>query len=206
MPRAKEGDKLAEPDAGIEGDLPEVLTRYISDPGKWADVPAPFEGLEVMPTSEYAGYRLAVRGVMSDPLRDRLLKLANGRQGFAKAVQELYDNSHKQRTGRFLGSYVHTISYVFPFVYVFSSTTGLPHESRDTFVIVASKRKLDLTNLRQASSHWSGAPFASLETSPKGERLARGQMGEILANAYKMVLTDDFAPVDNLLSSVFDER
>ena len=202
----KGGDKSIDSNNGVEGDIPEVLTRYVTDPGVWASAPAPFEGVEVAPTADYVGFRLAVRGVMSDPLRDRLLKLADSKPGFAIAVQKLYEDSHKQRTGRFLGSYVNTISYVFPFVYVFSSTTSMPHDSRDTFVIVASKRKLDLTNLRQASSHWSGAPFANLETSPQGERLARGQMGEILANAYKMVLTDDFAPVDNLLSSVFDER
>lgn len=190
----------------IEGDLPEVLTRQTGEPGEWAGAPAPYEGLEVTQTDDYSGYRLAVRGVMSDPLRDRLLKLADGKPGFTEAVQKLYDKSHQQRTGRFLGSYVHTISHVFPYVYVFSSETNLPHAGRDTFVIIASKRKLDLTNLRQASNHWSGAPFASLETSPKGERLPHGQIRQILANAYKMVLTDDFAPVDNLLSSVFDER
>ncbi len=190
----------------VEGDIPDVLTQNATDPGDWVGAPAPFEGLEVMPTEDYAGYRLAVRGVMSDPLRERLLKLADGKSGFTEAVQKLYDNSHKQRTGRFLGAYVNTISFVFPYVYVFSSEVNLPHSGRDTFVVIASKRKLDLTDLRQASSHWSGAPFASLETSPKGERKPRGQMQQILANAYKMVLTDNFAPVDNLLSSVFDER
>jgi hypothetical protein len=82
----------------------------------------------------------------------------------------------------------------------------MPSASRDTFVIVASKRKLDLNDLDLVSEHWHGAPFASLETTPKGERQARGQMGEILANAHSMVLTDDFAPVDKLLGAVFDER
>lgn len=190
----------------VAGDIPEVLTRNVTDPGDWAAAPTPFEGLEVTPTQDYAGYRLAVRGVMSDPLREGLLKLADAKPGFTEAVQKLYDQSHKQRTGRFLGAYVNTISFVFPYVYVFSSEIDLPHAGRDTFVVIASKRKLDLTELRQASNHWSGAPFASLETSPKGERQPRGQMRQILANAYKMVLTDNFAPVDNLLSSVFDER
>ena len=204
--RTKEGRDVSDPNERIAGDVPEILTRQATEPGEWAGVPAPFEGLEIAPTQDYAGYRLAVRGVMSDPLRDRLLKLSAGKAGFDEAVQKLYARSYQQRTGRFLGSYVHTISYVFPYVYVFSSEITLPHAGRDTFVIVASKRKLDLTDLRQASKHWSGSPFASLEMSPKGERLARGQMGEILANAHKMVLTDDFAPVDNLLSAVFDER
>lgn len=202
----KSDESSSDSDERVAGDIPEVLTRNVTDPGDWAAAPTPFEGLEVTPTQDYTGYRLAVRGVMSDPLRDKLLKLAEGKPGFTEAVQTLYDNSHKQRTGRFLGAYVNTISFVFPYVYVFSSEIDLPHAGRDTFVVIASKRKLDLTELRQASNHWSGAPFASLETSPKGERQVRGQMQQILANAYKMVLTDNFAPVDNLLSSVFDER
>ena len=141
---------------------------------------------------------------MSDLLRDRLLKLGKGRTGFEEAVQRLYADSRTRKTGRFLGSYVNTISRVFRFIYVFSSEAGLPQASRDTFVIVASKRQLELADLRQASSHWSGAPFASLETDSSGKLQARGQMSEILANAFSMVLTDDFAPVDNLLGAVFD--
>ena len=200
------GKKADGTDQQIAGDIPEILTRQVGDADEWAGAPTPYEGLEVSQTDNFSGFRLAVRGVMSDPLRDRLLKLSDGKTGFTAAVQQLYDKSHKQRTGRFLGAYVNTISHVFPYVYVFSSEIDLPHAGRDTFVIIASKRKLDLNNLRQSSNHWGGAPFASLETSPKGVKLARGQMGEILANAYKMVLTDDFAPVDNLLSAVFDER
>ncbi len=191
----------------IEGDLPEVLTRKVDEAEVWASVPAPYEGLEVSRTADYAGFRMAVRGVMSEPLRDRLLKLAANKPGFAEAVGKLFDKSRKQRTGRFLGSYVNTISLVFPYVYVFSSEIDLPHANRDTFVIVASKRKLDLTELRQASQHWSGAPFASLEPGTNGKLpQARGQMGQILANAHGIVLTDNYAPVDNLLSAVFDER
>ena len=191
----------------IEGDLPEVLTRNVDDLDDWASAPAPYEGLEVSRTADYSGFRLAVRGAMSDPLRDRLLKLAANKPGFAEAVRKLFDASHKQRTGRFLGSYVKTISLVFPYVYVFSSEIDLPHANRDTFVIVASKRKLDLTDLRQASQHWSGAPFATLESVAKDQPpQVRGQMGQILANAHGIVLTDNYAPVDNLLSAVFDER
>src|SRR5439155_8567021 len=192
--------------AKIEGDIPQVLTQRLIASGDWAGAPPPYEGLEVERTSDEHGYRLAVRGVMSDFLRDRLLKLAEGRPGFAVAVKRLHADSRRQRTGRFLGSYVNTISSVFPHVYVFSSERGLPHEGRDTFVIVASKRKLDLNDLTRSSDHWSGAPFASLETGADGKPIARGQMNEVLGNAHHMVPTDDFAPVDNLLGAVFDER
>ena len=146
-----------------------------------------------------------VDGVFAD-MEGELLKLAEGHPGFGKVVKRLYADSRRHRTGRFLGSYVNTISRVFPHVYLFSSERGLPHESRDTFVIVASKRKLDLTDLTRSSDHWSGAPFASLESDAQVTHVGRCQMSEVLANAYGMVLTDDFAPVDNLLGAVFDEH
>jgi hypothetical protein len=190
----------------IEGDLPEVLTRDAELTEDWVPAPAPYQGLEVCRTADYSGFRLAVRGVMSEVFRDMLLKLADQKPAYAQAVQTLFEKSRKQRTGRFLGSYVKTIGLVFPYVYVFSSEIEVPHSNRDTFVIVASKRKLDLTNLRQASNHWSGVPFASLEAVPNGKPQSRGQMGQILANAHGIVLTDNYAPVDNLLSAVFDER
>ncbi|MFM9963454.1 MAG: fused MFS/spermidine synthase [Planctomycetaceae bacterium] len=191
----------------IAGEIPHTLTEIIDQPEEWVGVPAPFEGVEVWQAADYSAYRLAVRGVMSEVLRERLLKLAENKPSYAEAVQKLFDNSRKQRTGRFLGSYVNTIALVFPHVYVFSSEIDLPHANRDTFVIVASKRKLDLKELRQASQHWSGAPFASLETNAKDKPpQARGQMSQILANAHGIVLTDNYAPVDNLLSAVFDER
>ncbi len=190
----------------VEGGVPEILTQSVVKSEEWAGVSSPYEGLEVELARGDCSHRLAVRGVMSDLLRDRLLKLGKGRTGFEEAVQRLYADSRTRKTGRFLGSYVNTISRVFPFVYVFSSEVDMPHASRDTFVVVASKRKLELADLRQASSHWSGVPFASLETDASGKLQARGQMSEILANAFSMVLTDDFAPVDNLLGAVFDAR
>ena len=143
---------------------------------------------------------------MSDRQRDQLLKIGEGRAGFVEAIQQLHRESRKSQTGRFLGAYVNTISRVFPNVYLFSSESDAPHDNRDTFVIVASKKHLDLADLTQNSNHWCGAPFASLETDSKGRLIAHGQMNEVLANAYGMVLTDDFAPVDNLLSTVFDAR
>ncbi len=209
-PRTEYPANAKKPDGSyerIEGDLPEILTREVDETEEWASCPAPYEGLEVSRTADYSGFRLAVRGVMSEKMQERLLKLADSKAGYAGAVRQLFEKSRKQRTGRFLGSYVNTISQVFPHVYVFSSEIDVPHANRDTFVIVASKRKLDLTDLRQASQHWSGAPFASLEPGTKGKPpQARGQMGQILANAHGIVLTDNYAPVDNLLSAVFDER
>ncbi len=192
--------------AMIAGGIPDVLTRNLDETSGWQNAPQSYSGLEIETSPDEAGYRLSVRGVMSNQLRDGLLKLGKGQEGFVAAVEQLHRESRKCQTGRFLGSYVNTILRVFPNVYIFSSEKDAPHDGRDTFVIVASKKQLDLTDLTQHSSHWAGAPFASLETDSKGKLNARGQMNEVLANAYGMVLTDDFAPVDNLLSTVFDAR
>ena len=192
--------------AVVEGGIPETLSRALFDKRDWQNAPKPFAGLEIKSLAENAGYRLSVRGVMSNPLRDQLLKLGESHIGFVDAIQQLHRESRKAQTGRFLGAYVNTISRVFPNVYLFSSESDSPHDSRDTFVIVASKKHLDLSDLSQNSGHWQGAPFASLETDSKGKLIASGQMNEVLANAHGIVLTDDFAPVDNLLSTVFDAR
>jgi hypothetical protein len=222
-------------EAKINGEIPHVLTQRITKNHVWTSVDTPYDGLEVERTNDETGYRLAVRGAMSEELRKRLILLGEGKAEFVEAVEKLSANSRRlsqpaslkwksflplitfrlypqpvllptNETGRFLGSYVNTISRVFPHVYLFSSGTSTPHDERDTFVIVASKKHLDLGDLTQNSNHWSGAPFASLETNSKGERIFRGQMHEVLANAHGMVLTDDFAPVDNLLSTVFNAR
>ena len=94
-------------------------------------------------------------------------------------------------TGRFLGAVVNTCRLTFPYLYVFTSFSN-PH-IRDTFVVVASKRPLDLTDV----------PATIRERHPyKGDLLTPGQMDELRQKSCGMILTDDFSPVDNLLAPV----
>ena len=66
-----------------------------------------------------------------------------------------------------------------------------------------SRQPLDLKSLDETGD-WSGGPFASLETeSGQTEVTLSGQMNAVLALAEGQILTDDFAPVDNLLVPVF---
>lgn len=195
-----------DPTRFFEGQVPPELFDNLEQWDDWAGAPAPYEGLEFIASLDGKQFRFGVRGVMSESLRERLLTLSSTYPEFANVVRTLDVKSRQRRTGRFLGSYVNTISRVFPHIYIFSSETDLPHSNRDTFVIVASKRKLDLDNLAESSSHWPGIPFASRETEATGRVVHRGQFDQILANAHGIVLTDDFAPVDKLLSSVFDEQ
>ena len=94
-------------------------------------------------------------------------------------------------SGRFLGAVINTCRKTFPHVYVFS-VRGDP-TTRDTFVVVNSKRPLDLTSLpaRLRSQHdfW-------------GRLLTPGQLDALATRHGDIVLRDDFAPVENMLAPV----
>ena len=181
---------------------------------EWRPVPG-LPGVEVFKVTT-GKYRLAVRGEVPDQIRDQMLKEARGNDDLVQVIQELCDRSHdvthSRSRGRFLASYSLTVANVFPNVYVFSSEEGVPHESRDTFVIIGSNRPLDLSNLKAAGKHWSESPFAWREKRDGSSSLSpddnqwESMTWWARRTWWKGVLTDDFAPVDRLLSPVFLEQ
>jgi len=102
--------------------------------------------------------------------------------------------------GRFLGAYVGTLLQTFPYIYVFSGDPDGISEDRDTFVVVASGRRLDLWELgeRPGDLEPQGTLFAWSEAGS-----VEGDMETLLERADGVLLTDDYAPVDNLLAPVF---
>ena len=93
---------------------------------------------------------------------------------------------------------------MFTHVYVFSSTQGLPHDDRDTFVIVCSDRPV---NHRQLAQHWNDGPFAEIERDARSGRIAfSGQMATLLQLGQGLRLTDNYAPVENLLAPVITRQ
>lgn len=192
------------PRAESEGlnDIPPSLMPAILLPNAWAAAPGAFSDIEVYDDGD--SYLLGYRGVMSDD-RHKALAALSDKAEFRQALDELRDSSRKERAGKFIGRYVATVRDVFPYVYVFSSNEDAPGDNRDTFVVTCSMNKLDLTNLKQAGGHWAGEPFAWTETT-NGERQDHGQMNAVLELSRGLLLTDDFAPVDNLLAPVFVRR
>ena len=97
------------------------------------------------------------------------------------------------RSGRFLGAMINTVEEVFPYVYTFCTSPGGPtdEDERDTFVVAGSTRLLPVQNLDYL------VYSASLLT-PFDSALLRRRSGGL-------VLTDDYAPVDNLLTPVIRE-
>ncbi len=101
--------------------------------------------------------------------------------------------------GLFLGSFAGTSMQNFGYVYVFSTTSDGPTEDRDTFIVACSVRRLDLHDLgtRPGDNLFEGVLFAWAENGVLG-----GQMETVLERSGGLILTDDFAPVDNLLAPI----
>jgi hypothetical protein len=199
--------------------LPEALLPDDISEGDYVACREPCERLLVMQHRD-GSYSLAWRGVMQTEMRDRLLQQATGDEQFQLAIRSLFRQSHEQSVGKFLGRYVNTcVTWtrsaaettgarvpVFPYVYVFTSNGGDPGTQRDTFVVACSLRKLDFENLYYSGGYWSNGPFAWSERSDDGKLRMFGEMPAVLELARGKLLTDDFAPVDNLLAPVFVNR
>lgn len=97
---------------------------------------------------------------------------------------DTYDNA------RFLGAVYNTLREVFDHVYVVTSPGDLP-SLRNTFVVVASPQSLDLPAILNAYN--PHLRFWVLDES---------QIAEIQDKSDGLILTDDFAPVENLLAPV----
>jgi len=101
--------------------------------------------------------------------------------------------------GRFLGSFVGTSMQNFAYVYVFSTSTDGPNDERDTFIVACSMLPLDIHDLggRPGDDPFEGLLFAWAENGVLG-----GEMETVLERSGGLILTDDFAPVDNLLAPI----
>ncbi|MGQ0635808.1 MAG: fused MFS/spermidine synthase [Planctomycetaceae bacterium] len=180
--------------------FPDELSSFV-----WTPAQGEFRQLQAYQAGA-EGYMYGFRGVMSAELRDRLLAAGGENPPFAEAVRALETRSQSEPVGQFLGRYVNTARALFPYVYVFSSNEGETGDQRDTFVVACSLKALDLDNLYDAGGHWRTPPFAWTEPGADRGPLDRGDMPALLELARNLQLTDDFAPVDNLLAPVFVSR
>jgi len=93
-------------------------------------------------------------------------------------------------SGRFLGAVLNTCRQVFPHVYVFAA--GETSE-RNTFIVINAKRSLNLEGIADSIRAKSHLPAVQLNEA------SLGRLAEINGD---IVLTDDYAPVENLLTEV----
>ena len=97
-------------------------------------------------------------------------------------------------SGRLLGPALHTCRAVFPHVYLLASGTAF--DKRSTFVIACSKRPLDTTSIVSQVQE----RYDMDVRIPTQEELA-----SLTARSADLLLTDDFAPVENLISGLWKE-
>jgi hypothetical protein len=107
-----------------------------------------------------------------------------------------------RRLGGFLSAWVETAKQTFEHLYVFGTDetgSGL----RETFVVVASKKPIDVKELGSRDSDPQFFQHAALfEPRPYGEK----DMAALKLRSHGIILTDDYAPVENLLAPVAETR
>jgi len=100
---------------------------------------------------------------------------------------ELIDIFH---SGLFVGSFINTLERTFPHVYVV--TKREPRSARNTFIIIAAKQQINLENLRDHRAVKSIDLWI----------LTDSDIETLREKAHRVVLTDNFAPVENMLAPV----
>lgn len=108
-----------------------------------------------------------------------------------------------RRLGGFLGSWINTARQTFPHVYVFGTHSAPGKGSRETFVVVVSRQPLDLAELGERA----GDPQFELDGRPNRPKPYPAEdMKALEIRSRGIVLTDDYAPVENLLAPVAETR
>ncbi|HKM52203.1 MAG TPA: fused MFS/spermidine synthase, partial [Isosphaeraceae bacterium] len=106
--------------------------------------------------------------------------------------------------GGFLGAWTRTAKLSFPYLYIFGTDRELGSGQRETFVVVASKQPLDLGDLGRRE----GDP-QFYHNERRSEPVAYGPEDEKVvteSRSRQIILTDDYAPVENLLAPVAETR
>jgi spermidine synthase len=100
------------------------------------------------------------------------------------------------RGGGFLRAYVHTMQQTFQHVYVAPTVENWRQVGRSTFVIVGTDTPLELDALRASPQIGGVSQFLR-------HVLTKQQLSALLEEGETILLTDQYAPVDQMLASLF---
>ena len=121
------------------------------------------------------------------------------------------------RFGEFLGAYVLTLQRVFKHVYVFCTDPEGVSEGRETFVVAASNVPLDVRGMGPSelpadededeyAEDYEGEIGGGNPERFRGSLLTPENLAELQRKCGRRILTDDNAPVENLLEPVVRTR
>jgi tetratricopeptide (TPR) repeat protein len=115
---------------------------------------------------------------------DKIARILTDRGVYMINLMDTYDS------GLFVGAIINTLEKTFPCVYVVAKEH--PRSLRNTFVILAATQKINLENLT------SGKPVEDLGLWILND----SEIETLREKGRRVVLTDDYAPVENMLAPV----
>jgi spermidine synthase/MFS family permease len=121
----------------------------------------------------------------------------------AKKAEHRDEQARARRFGGFLGAWVRTAKLTFPYVYIFGTDEPPGSGLRETFVVVASKADLKLDDL---GSREDDPQFFQSDRLFEPRPFNEKDQKAVDLRARGIVLTDDYAPVENLLAPVAETR
>jgi len=111
-------------------------------------------------------------------------------------VANVIDNYQK---GQFVKAFLRTLHLVFPYVYLLADGRSWNLDAQNTYIVVGSDRPFsDVDFAVRLTRSGRGMPIT--------QRMPPEQLAHDLAAEPRIVLTDDYVPVDNLLAPLFDQR
>jgi tetratricopeptide (TPR) repeat protein len=116
---------------------------------------------------------------------DKIYKLLAGDGIYMVELIEAFDS------GLFLGAYINTLERTFPFVVVVSQS-DVKTWDRNTFVVTAAKREIDLVDVCR-----------NFEINRIAWYLGDSQIAQLRRKSKGMILTDDYAPVEVLTGPIY---
>lgn len=112
------------------------------------------------------------------------------------------------KIGSFLSSCLNTLSKTFAYVYLAPADRKWAEaEKRNTYVILAGNQPINLSSWGQASKKMTENKIVDEKKIEDVNFLAdSNELNNFLASAKKVLLTDDYVPVDNLLAPIFADK
>jgi spermidine synthase len=145
--------------------------------------------------------------VIGDAFNDLSIPYHLTTQEFDQAIQHVLKPDgfylalviDKLRGGKFLPAYANTVETVWPSVELLADSEPWNSSAAATYVVAAGAEPIDFQRLQRARGQ---GPNGQIVT----HSMPQADFQQLLSEAHAPVLTDDYAPVDNLIAPIFAER